>query len=88
MTFKLKLAYQINGNVGFRRRARWTVDIGASYYVSMRVFLLNLCLVGSLIADSGLSTFEHHPAIEISLFAQEPMVVDPVALPFSAPGEA
>ena len=88
MTFKLKLAYQINGNVGFGRRARWTVDIGASYYVSMRVFLLNLCLVGSLIADSGLSTFEHHPAIEISLFAQEPMVVDPVALAFSAPGEA
>ncbi len=53
----------------------------------MRAIFLNLCLASGLIADSGLTSLEHHQAIEVSLFAQEPMVVDPVALAFSAPGE-
>ena len=35
-----------------------------------------------------LSTLEHHSDIEVTLFAQEPMVIDPVALAFAAPGEA
>ncbi|MFT4638384.1 MAG: putative membrane-bound dehydrogenase-like protein [Verrucomicrobiales bacterium] len=42
--------------------------------------------VGKSHAD--LASFQHHPAIEISLFAQEPMVVDPVALAFDVDGDA
>lgn len=54
----------------------------------MRALFLILCLTGGLVADSGLGTLEHHSDIEVTLFAQEPMVIDPVALAFAAPGEA
>ena len=37
--------------------------------------------------DRTLPRFEHHPDIEITLWASEPLVIDPVALDFAADGD-
>ncbi len=42
---------------------------------------------GNRLDHDLLSSFEHHAAIEIQLFAREPDVVDPVALCFAANGD-
>ena len=51
----------------------------------MRAFILQLALVASLGAQSE---FQHPPEIEISLFAKEPQVVDPVSICFAPNGDA
>ena len=45
--------------------------------------LVVVCLPLSSFAQE-LDSFEHHPDIELSLFASEPDVVDPVAIDFAA----
>ena len=47
--------------------------------------LVVVCLPLSSFAQE-LDSFEHHPDIELSLFASEPDVVDPVAIDFAADG--
>jgi putative membrane-bound dehydrogenase-like protein len=51
---------------------------------SLALLLLILSVTALHAADD---TFVHHPDIEITLFAQEPLVIDPVALAFAANGD-